>query len=47
MSTVAFEKRWNPTLSLNRSEFIEKVTGGIPPKPPAMEANLRANQGRD
>lgn len=47
MSTLAFEKRWNPTLSLNRSEFIEKVTSGIPPKPPAMEANLRANQGRD
>jgi glyoxylase-like metal-dependent hydrolase (beta-lactamase superfamily II) len=47
MSTLAFEKRWNPTLSLGRSDFIEKVTGGIPPKPPAVEAKLRANQGRD
>ena len=47
MSTLAFEKRWNPTLKLNRSDFIENVTSGIPPKPSAMEANLRANQGRD
>jgi hypothetical protein len=24
MSTLAFEKRWNPVLKLDRSEFVEK-----------------------
>lgn len=43
---LAFEKQWNPTLSLNRSAFLEKVTRGIPPKPPEMESTLRRNQGR-
>lgn len=46
MSTLAFEKRWNATLNLNRSEFIEKMTMTILPKPTAMEKMLRANQGR-
>ena len=43
---LAFEKRWNPTLNLDRSGFVEKMTSVIPPKPPAMESMLRANQGR-
>jgi hydroxyacylglutathione hydrolase len=46
MSTLAFEKRWNTTLNLDRSNFVEKITAGIPSKPPAMESTLRANQGR-
>ena len=46
MSTLAFEKRWNTTLNLNRSDFVEKMTSAIPPKPAAMESTLRANQGR-
>jgi len=25
MSTLAFEKRWNPTLTLDRAAFIEKM----------------------
>jgi glyoxylase-like metal-dependent hydrolase (beta-lactamase superfamily II) len=46
MSTLAFEKRWNPTLKLDRAAFVEKMTNGMPPKPPEMEVILRANQGR-
>jgi hydroxyacylglutathione hydrolase len=46
MSTLAFEKRWNPTLNLDRSNFVERITAGIPSKPSAMESTLRANQGR-
>ena len=45
-STLAFEKRWNTTLNLDRSDFVEKMTSAIPPKPAAMESTLRANQGR-
>jgi glyoxylase-like metal-dependent hydrolase (beta-lactamase superfamily II) len=44
-STVAFEKRWNPLLKKNRSEFIEALAD-IPAKPPEMEKTLRINQGR-
>jgi len=25
MSTLAFEKRWNPVLNLDRSGFVEKI----------------------
>jgi hydroxyacylglutathione hydrolase len=44
-STLGFEKRWNPLLARSRDEFIEALTD-VPPKPPAMEAMLRVNQGR-
>ena len=46
MSTLAFEKRWNPILNLDRAAFVEKITSGIPAKPPEMESTLRTNQGR-
>jgi glyoxylase-like metal-dependent hydrolase (beta-lactamase superfamily II) len=46
MSTLAFEKRWNPVLKLDRDAFVEKMTTGMPPKPAEMESILRANQGR-
>jgi hydroxyacylglutathione hydrolase len=46
MSTLAFEKRWNPVLHLDRTAFVEKIASGLPPKPPEMESILRANQGR-
>jgi hydroxyacylglutathione hydrolase len=44
MSTLAFEKRWNPTLVLDRGSFIEKMLSTSPPKPADMEAVLRANR---
>jgi len=31
MSTLAFEKRWNPSLTLDREAFIEKMTSTFPP----------------
>ena len=44
MSTLAFEKRWNPTLALDRGSFLEKMASTSPPKPAEMEAILRANR---
>src|SRR5262245_54674070 len=44
MSTLAFEKRWNPTLALDRGSFIEKMASISPPKPAEMEVVLRANR---
>ena len=44
MSTLAFEKRWNQSLTLDREAFIEKMTRTSPPKPADMEAVLRANR---
>jgi len=46
MSTLAFEKRWNPSLNLDRTAFIEKTTSTIPPKPVEVESIVRINQGR-
>jgi glyoxylase-like metal-dependent hydrolase (beta-lactamase superfamily II) len=46
MSTLAFEKRWNPILNLDRTAFIEKMMSGMPSKPAEMESILRANRGR-
>ena len=46
MSTLAFEKRWNPILNLSRSDFVAKLTNDIPAKPVEMLSMLRTNQGR-
>lgn len=46
MTTLAFEKRWNPTLDLNAEEFVGKLSEGISAKPAEMEVILRFNQGR-
>lgn len=43
-STLAFEKRWNPTLTLDRAAFIEKMTSSTPPKPTDIEVFLHANR---
>ncbi len=44
-STIAFEKRNNPLLSMPRDAFIDAIAD-VPPKPPAMEHMLKVNQGR-
>ncbi|MCC2657091.1 MAG: beta-lactamase [Panacagrimonas sp.] len=44
-STIGFEKRWNPLLSLDRATFIDRVVADIPPQPPQMEIMRRANLG--
>jgi glyoxylase-like metal-dependent hydrolase (beta-lactamase superfamily II) len=47
MSTVAFEKRFNPALALASEDgFVAAITAELPPKPAGMEAMLRQNQGR-
>jgi len=43
-STLAFEKRWNPMLSLDQASFIEALSH-VPPKPPEMERVLAFNRG--
>lgn len=45
-STLAFEKRWSPLLSLPREAFIEAVCD-VPPKPADMAHIIRVNQGRE
>ena len=43
-STIAFERRWNPMLSLEREAFIAALAD-VPPKPAAMEQVLAFNRG--
>ncbi len=43
-STIAFERRWNPMLSLEQSAFIAALSD-VPPKPEAMERILASNRG--
>jgi hydroxyacylglutathione hydrolase len=44
-STLGFEKRFNPSLSMSRTAFIEYLTREIPPRPTDMDAMVRANLG--
>jgi glyoxylase-like metal-dependent hydrolase (beta-lactamase superfamily II) len=43
-STMAFERRWNPMLSLEPEAFIAALAD-VPPKPAAMEQVLAFNRG--
>lgn len=42
-STLAFEKRFNPMLSLSKDEFVSQLTRDIPPPPAEMAAIVAAN----
>lgn len=44
-STLGYEKRWNPLLSMERDSFVTAVTAEIPPKPAEMERWVAANLG--
>ena len=44
-STLGFEKRFNPLLTMDRQAFVEAVTGEVPPRPADMDAMVRANLG--
>lgn len=46
MTTLAFEKRWNPLLGVGPEEFVNTIGEAIPAKPAEMEAILHFNQGR-
>ncbi len=43
-STIAFEKRWNPVLSLSREAFVNAL-GDVPPTPTGMDEILQFNRG--
>ena len=43
-STIAFERRWNPMLSLDREAFVAALAD-VPAKPADMEQILAANRG--
>ena len=43
-STLAFERHWNPMLSLDREQFVDKLSD-VPAKPAEMERILAANRG--
>jgi glyoxylase-like metal-dependent hydrolase (beta-lactamase superfamily II) len=43
LSTIGFEKRWNPVLSLAREAFVEAVTADMPPRPADMDRIVAAN----
>ncbi len=45
VSTVGFEKRHNPVLSLDEEAFVEQVLSTLPPEPEGMQAIVRANSG--
>jgi hydroxyacylglutathione hydrolase len=44
-STLGFEKRWNPGLSMDRDAFVEYLIKEIPPRPADMDAIAAANRG--
>ena len=44
MSTIAFERRWNPMLSRDKQAFIDDLAD-VPPKPADMEQILAFNRG--
>jgi hydroxyacylglutathione hydrolase len=44
-STIGFERRWNPMLSMDEAAFVEALSD-VPPKPADMQKILAANRGR-
>lgn len=45
MSTIGFERKWNPMLARDEQAFIEALAN-VPPKPADMERILAFNHGR-
>lgn len=42
-STIGFEKRWNPGLTMKKEAFVELLTKDIPPRPANMDQIVAAN----
>lgn len=42
-STIGFEKRWNPGLTMDKTAFIESLIKEIPPRPAEMDKIVAAN----
>lgn len=45
-STIGFERRFNPQLSMAREDFVEALVADIPPPPPDMDTIVRRNLGQ-
>ncbi len=45
-STLGFERRWNPGLSMDKAAFIEYLLNDIPQRPALMDEMVRVNLGR-
>lgn len=46
-STIGFEKRWNPGLSMDKESFIENLLKDIPPRPAEMDKMVAVNIAAD
>jgi len=44
-STVGFERRWNPMLSMAKDDFVAALTREIPPRPVEMDRMVHFNLG--
>lgn len=42
-STIGFERRWNPALTMAKADFVLQITASIPPRPGDMERIIAAN----
>ena len=42
-STLGFERRWNPALSMDKATFVESLIRDIPPRPKEMDKIVAAN----
>ncbi|HEY5995312.1 MAG TPA: MBL fold metallo-hydrolase [Gallionellaceae bacterium] len=42
-STIGFERRWNPGLSMDKAAFVDSLLKDIPPRPAQMERMVAAN----
>jgi glyoxylase-like metal-dependent hydrolase (beta-lactamase superfamily II) len=45
-STLGFEKKWNPGLSMDSDSFVESLIKEIPPRPADMDDIVAANRGK-
>jgi hydroxyacylglutathione hydrolase len=45
-STLGFEKRWNPGLTMDKENFVAHLTADIPPPPAGMDAIVHFNLGQ-
>lgn len=46
-STLGFEQRWNPMLTMEREAFVEALTREVPPKPVKMARWVAFNLGAE
>ncbi|WP_443082951.1 hypothetical protein [Variovorax sp. HW608] len=45
-STIGFERRFNPLLSMSRDAFVDALVASIPPWPAEMRTIVRDNLGQ-